>query len=179
MKNAAERTGKLFAYSCPYPHPPLLNSCVFASFNWLYFASWKSWGRCEHITSYPLLLLTCTPARTEDRFLFISVVRQISSSHVLCIQPSTPVLDLSTLELDVGTSIRLEKNQIKGCSNKEKENIAVPPQRCTIDREQLTACRGFHLPSKCSLSCLSSLLLSYKTETSWGLTALGYIYLGI
>lgn len=96
------------------------------------------------------------------------------------VQPSTPVLDLSTLELDVGTSIRLEKNQLNGCSNKEKENIAVPPQRCTIDREQLTAYRGFHLPSKCILSHLSSPLhLNSEIETSWGLIPLGCIYLGI
>lgn len=96
------------------------------------------------------------------------------------VQPSTPVLDFSTLELDMGTSTRLEKNQIKGCSNKEKESIEVPPQRGTIDKEQLTAYRGFHLPSKCSLSYLSSPRhLNSKTETSWGLIPLGCIYLGI
>lgn len=39
-------------------------------------------------TSNPLLLLTCPPARTEDQFLLISVVRQISS-HIVC----SPILN--------------------------------------------------------------------------------------
>lgn len=103
-----------------------------------------------------ILFPTC-PSATLDQFLLILIVRLISFHISLESIPSHPFFDLSTLELDVGTSIGLENNQI-WCSYKEKENIEVSLQRCAVNREQLAACRVFHLPSKCSVFPMFHLL---------------------
>lgn len=95
-----------------------------------------------------ILFPTC-PRATIDPFLLVFTC-QVFLSTFSIVNPSHPFLGLSTLELVVWSSTRLEKNQIQCCSYKEKKNLEVPLQRQSINREQLLPTE-VQLPSKCSV----------------------------
>lgn len=111
----------------------------------LYTKTWilnrKVCANSHYFLSSFILFLFCPCAAIK---YLIRVVRPISSP--ILHSPSLKLfLDLSTLELVVGTSIGLEYNQIQCCSQKEKKktHTDISSQRYTINREQLAAYRDF------------------------------------
>lgn len=121
----------------------------------LFFAYMKTWilnrgasaGICELTLLFTLSISHLYLPQQKINFFHFQLLIQFLSTFSV-VSSSNPVLDLSALELSEGTSIGLEKTQIQCGSYKEKENTEVPPHIHTVNKEQLTTQRGFHLPSK-------------------------------